>query len=404
MPWRLTVARRNGRPARPTCDVERLEPKLAPAGNVAAHLVGSTLFLTGDAQANLLNVASVTGGRLAVVGADTTINGSPVAFVTSRPVTNVVANLARGDDVVAFSNNSGGFAKLRGFLEGSFPGSPVVPQEAINAVSEGLPRFGLPGSLTLATGAGNDTIGIVGDVIGSVVANLGPATGTAYTTGNLFGVGANVGEGVSPLFESRIGGSLSIIGGSRADRVGLYAATIGRSVSAALGEGANSFETITCTIGGGVTVTGSGGDDAFFLAGSVVQRAVAVWLGGGMNDVSFAGGFGGLLRTTVGAVAISTGAGGDTVRMDNLDVVRGVSVCPGAGADEVRIGGGRATTVGTMLTVRLGAGTDALAVRLARARGMWLDGGPGANVLSLSGFVPDRIRRIRFQTVTMTSG
>ena len=89
--------------------LERLERRLPLAGNVTAQLVGSTLVLTGDAAGNELVVASAAGGRLAVFGNATTINGAsttPNPFVTTRAVTSVVANLNAGNDVIGFGNDA----------------------------------------------------------------------------------------------------------------------------------------------------------------------------------------------------------------------------------------------------------------------------------------------------------
>ncbi|MFM8803647.1 MAG: hypothetical protein ACKOK8_07025, partial [Planctomycetia bacterium] len=92
-----------------------MEQRLPLAGNVLAELTGSALRLTGDSLANDVLVASAAGGRIAVIGIATTINGGPAAFVTSGPVTTIVANLNGGDDAVGFGNKAADYAGQRQF-------------------------------------------------------------------------------------------------------------------------------------------------------------------------------------------------------------------------------------------------------------------------------------------------
>lgn len=71
-------------------------PRTAPdrRRRVAAQLVGSVLRITGDDLAKQIVVASVAGGRIAVAGNGTTVNGAATPFVTTGPVRNIVALLA----------------------------------------------------------------------------------------------------------------------------------------------------------------------------------------------------------------------------------------------------------------------------------------------------------------------
>ncbi len=397
--------------------MEPLEPRVVAAGDVVARLVGTTLFLTGDARGNEINVATVAGGRLAILGNDTTINGSAAPFVTTAPVRGIVATLAGGDDVVAFSNTSYGVARLRQYVAGSGSARPVVPQEAIDAVAGGITTFSLPGSITLAAGAGDDTVLIVGDVGGSVAVNLGPATGTQFSHGNLFGVGWNVRELNGPLSDSHVGGSLSITGGAHADGIGMYAVAVGGSIGAALGQGLNSVEMVFAKVRRGLAMTSPGGC-GFQFSSSVVRGAVSLSLGDHGNDVYFAHRTS-LVRAAVGSIAVTSGSGDDFVLVGDLDVHHGVQIVSGAGADRIQLGGpvvGGSVTIasgagddpvlvagsriGGTLTVALGTGNDDLAVMSTRALAIWLFGGPGVNTLALNAVAPRGIRRYQFQEVT----
>lgn len=421
MPAHRTAVRGNARRRRPYLGVEPLEPRLVAAGDVTARLVGTTLMLVGDAQANEINLASVAGGRIAVLGADTTINGSATPFVTTSKVGHIVARLAGGDDLVAFSNTSSGVARLRGFLAGFDRGRPVVPQEAIDAVAAGATSFSLPGSITLTAGAGDDTILIVGDVGGSVAVNLGPASRTHVDHGNLFGVGWNVREPHGPLSESRIGGSLAVTGDTAADGIGLYAAAVGGSIVATLGPGMNSVEMTLTRVHGGVAITSTGGC-RFRFNSSVVQGAVNLSFGNHGNDVVLSDRTS-LVRAAVGSITVTSGSGDDFVLVGDLDVRRDVQIASGAGADWIELGGrgpgpvvGGGVTIasgagddpvlvsnsriGGTLTVALGSGNDSLSVRSTRALAIWLFGGPGVNTLAFDVEAPRGIRRYQFQVVT----
>lgn len=69
----------------------------------------------------------------------------------------------------------------------------------------GVTTFSIPGSLRVAMGDGNDSVGIVGDVGGLIVVRLGPAD---------LGNGIVIGSEVSA---SRVGGGVTVNGDDRCD-------------------------------------------------------------------------------------------------------------------------------------------------------------------------------------------
>lgn len=95
--------------------LERLEQRLPLAGNVTVEMVGSTLRLGGDDLANDVMVASAAGGKIAVIGINTTINGRTDAFVSDKAVTSIVAKFNGGDDAAGFDNCAADYAWQRQF-------------------------------------------------------------------------------------------------------------------------------------------------------------------------------------------------------------------------------------------------------------------------------------------------
>jgi hypothetical protein len=331
--------------------LERLERRLPLAGNVTAQLVGSTLVLTGDAAGNELVVASAAGGRLAVFGNATTINGAsttPNPFVTTRAVTSVVANLNAGNDVIGFGNDAEAIGEqlfsMAVVLTPPFDAGAL--QAAIDTVSGGVTTFTLPGGLTVTTAGGNDAVGLLGNVGGSVAVNLGSAAADA--------IGNRLVVGYSDVAAYRIGGALSIVGGAQGDFVVMYGTNVGGGVTAALGNGANTFAALGrgATIASMAYTAGTADDRVLLVANLTVLSGVSILTGaGGIDDVYMDE------VTAGGNVIINTGPGndGDFVNLLTSDVRGGVSVATGGGMDYVSV---EDSTIGLGLAVSSGAGND----------------------------------------------
>ena len=324
--------------SRSSLSLECLESRLAlfaPIGNVNATLLGSTLLLTGDALDNALVVSTATGGRMAVLGGlGTTINGSTSAFVTSRAVTSIVANLNAGNDVIGFTNSAVGLGnQLMPF--GIF--SPFAPtlQADIDAATGGIPTFTLPGNVTVTTAAGNDAVGILGTVGGSVAANLGSSSSLAGPgQGNSFAIGDPFVTSVA----NRIGGSVSLVGGDQRDAVRIIGTNVNGVVAAALGNGENFMDIRSYgSKVGSFAYTGGTGDDFVLVQATplTIRDGVNVYTGPrGEDDVDMS-------ATSIGgSVVVNTGTGADDddVRLRS-DIRGGVSVVTGAGEDRVEVAG-----------------------------------------------------------------
>ena len=368
--------------SRSSLSLERLESRLALAGNVTAQLLGSTLLLTGDALDNSLVVATAAGGKMAVISAPgTTINGADATvapFVTSRAVTNIIARLNGGDDVIGFGNDAAGLVRQLG-ISGivSPPFNEADLQTAIGQVAPGVTTFFLPGSLTVTTGAGDDAVGICGTVGGFVVANLGTASSSQ---GNAIAIGDPLDSTVS----SRVGGSFSVVGGDGNDRIFFTGTDVGGGMAADLGNGVNETfvrgtdSTAAATIGSFAYSGGTGGEEIALGGNLTVRKDVSVFTGPlGADRI---GVFGGV--NIGGRVIIDTGTSGghDSVRLMPATIKRSLSVTTGAGNDEIEV---RWSEVGGGLAIDSGAGDDAITLSSSTVGfNTVIDTGPGNDVVS----------------------
>lgn len=364
------------RPVRSTLRLESLEPRLALAalvgGNVTAQFSGSLLLLTGDKLDYVLLVSSAPGGKMAVLSAPgTTINGSTNPFVTSRTVTNIVANLNGGNDAIGFTNSAQGLSNQLTNAGLPTPFSPVTLQAAIDLVAPGITTFTLPGSLTVTTAAGNDAVILIGNVGGSAAVNLGSALAGAGKNGNLFAIG----DPAVFASASRVGGSVSVVGGDQNDGLTIYG-TSGGGITAALGNGENEAGVVGAgsTIGSFAYTGGTGRDDVTLVNGLTVRNDVNVFTGTQGED-SFN------MYVTVnvgGSVIVNTGTGADYDYIDLGAVIK------------------------RNLSLLTGAGNDVLTLNNASAFAAFLYGGTGANTLNSNGPTRTNVRTLRyfqFQTV-----
>lgn len=360
--------------------LECLERRLPLAGDVTAQLVGSTLRLTGDSLGNDVVVASAPGGRIAVIGNATTINGGSSAFVTSAAVTAIVADLRGGADAIGFGNRAQDFAGTRLFVDTLlFPDASPLPfdvttlQDAIDAVSGGVTSFTIPGDVTVNAGGGNDGVGITGTVGGSVVVNLGQANeGNGLTIG---------GESAA----SRVRGSVTVTGGGQADVVGIGNVVVDGRVSLSLGDGDNLFFGAgeTATAFGALAYTGGANADVVALSGDVtVGSDVRISTGlQGADAVGFYNSEAGATVKVRGNVVVNTGTGNDGDTVDLVGDIRGsVTVQTGAGRDTVSVSSlvvwnsfdgsepfptfetAGPSAIGRDLTINTGAGRDLISI------------------------------------------
>lgn len=348
--------------------LECLEQRLPLAGNVTVELTDSTLRLTGDDLANQIVVASVAGGRIALIGQNTTINGSPTVFVTDSSVTNIFAKLKGGDDAVGFGNDAQDIANHRMYADFSifprhweFTGAegtaPVPPfdvpalQSAIDDVAGGVTTFSLPGSLAVTTDSGNDAIGISGDVGGWVTVRLGSAD-----AGNAMAIG-------SEFSTSRIGRALKIVGGNQNDHVMLANVRVARHVSAELGDGRNELylaaSDAEATSIGTFVYTGGANDDHVMLSGTVDVR----------NDARISTGSSGEDSVVFGEDSMVFYAVDDNATVPSVKVGGDAVIVTGTGNDRVALVG----DIRGSLSVTTGDGMDAVTMSSWAGWSTWGD-------------------------------
>lgn len=355
--------------------LECLESRKLLAGNVNAQLLGSTLLLTGDALGNEIVVASATGGRIAVLGNGTTINGTAAPFVSIKRVTNLVTNLNGGNDFVGISNNATylGTMLSGSILNESGIGFTLTPafnadalQAAISTLAPGVTTFSLPGNLTVTTADGDDFVGLVGNVGGSVVADLGSAI-----PGSRIGNQLEIGQNNTVAVTNFIGGNLSVAGGNQNDFVALLGTAVVGRVAFTLGNGTNG----SGVYGNGATIgsfayTGGIDDDSVGFANIAstltVQNGVNIFTGSrGKDGVAMFSESASEKIIVLGDTIINTGTAGDgDLETDdfillNGDFRRSLTVTTGTGCDNLEVSNSK---VALGLIINTGADNDRLAV------------------------------------------
>ncbi|MFO0869196.1 MAG: hypothetical protein U0935_09700 [Pirellulales bacterium] len=344
--------KRNRQLNRRALRVESLERREVLAGNVTATLIGATLVINGDGADNQVAVISLGNSRYAVAGVDTTINGAAGSFVTPRTTLNITANLNAGNDALGLSNNVQALADLAqdNFgIDVTNLGVDIAALQALIDAATNVTRFSLAGNLTVNGGTGNDVIGVVGDVGGSVVASLGTANGGF----NAFGY-----DGSSLIDIAQVGGSLSVYGDRQADEVAVVSTQVRGSVVASLSDGDNALTVETALIGGSVAVSALAGSDLVNVEGSTVTGLLGVALGEGrFNELS-------VKASHLGALSYTGGSGIDSIDTAATSVATNATLVTFGGADSVLVHehGAGGTNVAGLLSISTGAGDDEVEV------------------------------------------
>ncbi len=259
-PARVPKARRR-RPA-PALQVELLEGRTVPSGDVAALLLGGDLIVVGDQADNAVEIL-VIDGNLVVQGregTDTTINGE------SRVIFEGVDRIA--DDLRVFLGGGDDLIDIQGV---SIGGDLSIRTDAILAAVFGssdhdqvlLDRLTIGGNLDVFTGAGDDAVLLERS---TVAGDTTIATGAGDDRLSLVGIG--------------LGGSLALETGSGNDRAFLIQTAVGGPTSVRTGAGDDDILLHGVNpFGGPVSLDGGGGADTAeldaattFAAGLTVRR------------------------------------------------------------------------------------------------------------------------------------
>lgn len=333
---------------------ESLEAKQMLAGDVTVAVVGGSLNIVGDELGNQVALTSgetpgsyvirgLDGTRVTLAGAEAppAAEGDPPATLVVEGVhRNVRIAMGDGDDTVVIDD-----AAFRGSMRvalgegadrlaiGVSPdrpdGPPVEPPITDEAPPAEPPSVVIRGGLTVAAGAGDDT----------VVAN-----------------------------DASIGRHLAIASGDGADEVRLgqrLAAPPSADADAPSTEEPNRLGP-GLRVGGGAVVNLGAGEDTF-VAASVGSRFLRVNGGVDADEIR-------LQRVRAQAISLFAGPGeaGDTVGVEDSRARR-MTLRSGAGDDTVRV----VDSAFGLLAVGLGAGDDTLGVNGLRARAALLLGGEG---------------------------
>jgi Ca2+-binding RTX toxin-like protein len=269
--------------------IESLEARCTPAGNVAAVLSGTTLVITGDAQDNqiqIINPPSYFPIVLINGLSGTQVNGASSAWFPASAVNSIVIQMGQGNDEV--------------YLGGGPPG------------------LGVPGSLNVDLGAGDDELLFINTTVNG-----------------------------STTIRGRAGNDDILFNGFN---------TLKGSVLADLAQGNDRFEASDDSFNKSLTILGGAGNDGVIIDEGTTVGGTFNFQGQAGDDSLFA------LTSTFKKLVVDTGAGNDSVQLGGS---------PGDGINVL-----------TSATVLLGGGNDALLVGHSTFGSTFFDGGPGMDTFS----------------------
>lgn len=264
---------------------ERLEPRLALAGNFTAYVSGGTLVVRGDDRGAEISISQPAPGQLTVSGTGTTINRAVAPATVSGVTANLFIRLGRGSDHLTFDQ-----------------ANPIV----------------IRGSVDIVGGGGGDRISSLASPAGALpvggslrIRNLSNRHDARETSPGYL---ATTREHLDVA-----GGDISVTARGLACGVGLSVVDVARNLR--IGNQVARVTSVQVTgtnVGGDLAVT-SGGTEATscLVAGCVVRGSTTLVGGPGSdtvvaNDVDFGG-----------AVSILTGRGEDrlSVGAESISVV-----------------------------------------------------------------------------------
>jgi hypothetical protein len=316
---------------------ESLERKQMLAGDVLVSLVGGTLLVEGDAEANSIVITSgAEAGSLVIQGLD----GTNVQFADAAPEDpptpasglvvegvrgHVRVNLGDGNDTVAVHdaqfrrsltiNTGAGEDEVRIGAAGDVAGA---------VTDEGDANVEVGGFVTIRTGEADDDVIVGNAAVGGLLSILTEGGDDTVTLGA--DGAATIVEDEPATFRSRFG--VNVVLGDGADSAVL------RDVSArgalAVGGGAGADTIDLDNVQAAVLGVRGGSDDAVDnvdLSGLDVGHA-AVELGGGNDDLS-------IVDSAFKSLAVALGAGDDSLSYSTVTAKRALLAGGQGTGDEV---------------------------------------------------------------------
>jgi len=241
---------------------EHLETRCLLAGNVSVSLSAAAAVITGDSQANDLELVAVPGSLLLRGRNGTTINGSQSPFTLSATGTTfqrrLQVQLGAGNDVFSIGSDIrfGSLVQLDG----------QAGDDTISVTGSKFDRL-----LSVSSGTGNDTV---------VFSRL-TADGAVSITGD--------GSLQFSTADSTLNRSLTLSTAAGADSAVVTGSTIGGSVVLLTGAGDDNIAIQNSTLRSSLYVDAGRGRDVVLLDGAKVTGPVSLWMRQGNDSIILQG-------------------------------------------------------------------------------------------------------------------
>jgi hypothetical protein len=305
-------------------EVERLETRAVPAGNVLVNVSASgAMSIVGDNASNSIRItqAEPGSGIFTVSGEDGTLVNGGGSYTNLRSVTRGVSiNMRGGDDTV---------------IIGAEPPSETA-LEFHNVVT--------PGDLEIRTGDGDDTVRIE---YAHVMDDLEIDTGS--------GIDHVVVE------YSTVDGDADVRTDGGADTVYLEWLSVAGDLDVRTGSDGDQVDIEYSDVGGNTRIRTDGGADSVSVYGSYFNQDVRVRTGDDGDFVYFTTGEGAPRTTIDGDLHIDTDGGSDEVELYAVRVAGDATIRTGSGDDRVYVTTGIVapdSDIGGSLVIRTGRGDD----------------------------------------------
>ena len=412
----LHTSRRTPSVARPSAELEQLEPRTLLSGTVNVEWVKGLLQITGDGAANSI---IVTGGTAAspitVTGADST-NVTGQAVTPSATVTKgIVIRMGNGNDSVvldglvantpvlvdggdgdnAFVAQHGGVNGILTIINGaSTTGSTVTLADEI--VRKDLKITTGTGGLTTVITEGSRILGCVSVINAAAGANDFSFTVDDSVVNKAITIDNQDGDADASFTAANLGGPLTITNRAGVDSFTFDTTTLKGALKINTGAGDSSFTSTSTNFSGLFSYVAAAGADTFTMDGTSVtgKFTAAFGLGGttlSLTQATFGNavaisnlsnginGSGNVVRVG-GALAIAAGDGHTDLSLDILTVKGNFAFLSGSGHDELDIGGANITGA---VTLSGGAGLNEFTLNYLAAKSIAILGGSDSDILAM---------------------
>ena len=400
---------RDNRTAHRRLILEQLEPRTLLAGNVGVWVSHGDLIIRGSKRDDRIAILHLGREKYAVVGfGGTTVERNDRPLIVRGIDGSIATDLKGGDDLLLIGNDPQLLLEIaRDF--GHLADDPErLEAELLGLLGQaGAPQhFSAAGNVVVRSGAGNDTVTLVGDIGRELAADLGPGDNALVLVDAVIGadlaaragrgsdavilagvlvVGSlelNLGGGrnVIDAFVLLVGASATFITGNQDDKIDVNQAAIGENLVARLGKGDDYIRTTMSgggiEVGGGVDIDTGAGRDEVTLRGRV--RGNASIRTGSQGDLVI------LWQLVVHKeLFVDTGSGQDIFGAEEVRVLRNMTLNTGSQADEVIVAD---LVVNRRLTTILGSGEDFARLRDTTAEEAIVLGGSSFDTLHIDAF------------------